>query len=216
MRTILVALTLVWFATTALAADAAKELDGAANAIRNMTASRQIPSSVLARARCVAIIPNLPNAGIIVAGKHGGGVVSCRTRAGWSAPAFITITGGSVGLQAGIERQDLVLLMNKQGEQELSAGHWALGSEAVTAGANTPGTGGVESNDWKTPVLVYSLSSGAYAGANLAGSKISVDDQTMRDLYGPNTTLQSILNGVRPPPGSAQAFLAALNQVAGK
>jgi len=91
MRSVLVSLTLVLFATAALAADAAKELDGAAVAIRNMTSSHQIPSSVLASARCVAVIPNLPNAGIIVAGKHGGGVVSCRTRAGWSAPAFITI-----------------------------------------------------------------------------------------------------------------------------
>jgi SH3 domain-containing YSC84-like protein 1 len=215
MRTVLVSLTLVLFATAAFAADAAKELDGAADAIRNMTASHQIPSSVLASARCVAIIPNLPSAGIIVAGKHGGGVVSCRTRAGWSAPAFITITGGSVGLQAGIEHQDLVLLMNKQGEQELSAGHWELGSEAVAAGASTPGTGGVESNDWKTPVLVYSLSSGAYASAAIAGSKISVDDQTMRDVYGPDATLQSVLNGARSP-GSAQAFLIALKEVAAK
>src|ERR1017187_5404656 len=115
MKTVLVSLTLVLFATAALAADAAKELDGAAVAIRNMTSSHQIPSTVLASARCVAVIPNLPNAGIIVAGKQGGGVVSCRTRAGWSAPAFITITGGSVGFQAGIERQDLVLLMNKLG-----------------------------------------------------------------------------------------------------
>jgi lipid-binding SYLF domain-containing protein len=64
-------------------------------------------------------------------------------------------------------------------------------------------------------VLVYSLSSGAYASAAIAGSKISVDDQTMRDVYGPNAALQSVLNGVRPPV-SAQAFLTALKDVAGK
>jgi len=56
------------------------------------------------------------------------GVVSCRTRTGWSAPGFVTITGGSVGPQAGLEHQDMVLLMNKQGEQELNQGQWSLGA----------------------------------------------------------------------------------------
>ena len=131
-------LSLVLFATAAFANDATKELDSAAVVIRNMTASHQIPSSVLANAECVTIVPAMAKAAIVVGGKHGDGVVSCRTSTGWSAPAFVTITGGSVGLQAGLEHQDLVLLMNKQGEQELSQGQWNLGAEAVAAGPMTP------------------------------------------------------------------------------
>jgi lipid-binding SYLF domain-containing protein len=139
-----------------------------------------------------------------------------RTGKGWSAPAFITITGGSVGLQAGLEHQDLVLLMNKQGEQELSQGQWNLGADATAAGPVATSTGGPEANGWKTPVLVYTTSTGAFAGAILEGSKISVDDQNMRNLYGPNASLQSVLNGQVQPPDSAQAFLSTLNQVAKK
>ena len=209
-------LSLVLFATAAFANDATKELDSAAVVIRNMTASHQIPSSVLANAECVTIVPAMAKAAIVVGGKHGDGVVSCRTSTGWSAPAFVTITGGSVGLQAGLEHQDLVLLMNKQGEQELSQGQWNLGAEAVAAGPMTPRAVRPESNGWKTPVLVYTSSSGAFAGASLEGSKISIDEATTRALYGPNASLQSILNGGTQSPGSAQAFLATLHQVAAR
>jgi lipid-binding SYLF domain-containing protein len=155
-------------------------------------------------------------AAVIVGGKHGNGVASCRTATGWSAPAFISITGGSVGLQAGLEHQDLVLLLNKQGEQELERGQWSLGAEASAAGPMTTSSGGTEANGWKTPVLVYTTSTGAYAGASLEGSKISVDDQNMRNLYGPNASLQLVLNGQIPSPASVQAFLSTLNQVAKK
>ena len=65
-------------------------------------------------------------------------------------------------------------------------------------------------------MLVYTSTSGEYVGANLAGSNISVDDATMRDVYGPNATLQNILDGHVPPPGSAHPFLTALNQASGK
>jgi lipid-binding SYLF domain-containing protein len=216
MKPLAFALTLLLLSAVAVASTATSELDGAALVIRNMTATQQIPNSILANAECVAVIPALPKMGAIVGGKHGNGVVSCRTKSGWSAPAFITITGGSVGLQVGFERQDLVLLMNKQGEQELSSGHWTLGAEAVAIGPNKQSTGGLDNSNWKTPVLIYSSASGAYAGINLEGSKISTDDQTMRDLYGPNATLQTILGGQVQPPGSAQSFLAALNEITAK
>jgi len=213
MSRFLAALTLALFAVTAFASDPSKELDNAAVVIRNMTASHQIPSSVLAQAQCVLILPAVKQAAMIVGGKHGDGVVSCRTSRGWSAPAFVTITGGSVGLQAGFEHQDLVLLMNKQGEQELSRGEWSLGSDASAAGPINSSTGGPEANGWKTPVLVYTTSTGAYAGASLEGSKISVDNDNMRKLFGPSASLQTVLNGEAPSPGPAQSFMATLNEV---
>ena len=213
MSRFLIALTVALFAVTAFASDPSKELDNAAVVIRNMTASHQIPRSVLAQAQCIMTLPAVKEAAMIVGGKHGDGVVSCRTSTGWSAPAFVTITGGSVGLQAGFEHQDLVLLMNKQGEQELSRGEWSLGSDASAAGPMSSSTGGPEANGWKTPVLVYTTSTGAYAGASLEGSKISVDTENMRKLYGANASLQAVLNGEVQPPGPAKSFLATLNEV---
>jgi lipid-binding SYLF domain-containing protein len=106
--------------------------------------------------------------------------------------------------------------MNKQREQELSRGQWNLGAVAAAAGPIATSTGGPEANGWKTPVLVYTTSAGAFAGASLEGSKISVDDQNMRNLYGPNASLQSVLNGEVQPPASGLAFLSTLSQVAKK
>ncbi len=215
MRKVLPVTLLVAFAALTLwAADAAKVLDAATGVVQNMTSSHQIPSSLIQQAKCIAVIPQLTKAGFIVGGEHGNGVVSCRTSRGWSAPAFITITGGSVGLQAGGEHQDIVLLMNNQGQQELSGGHWQLGAEAVAAGP-TQAAGATESTGWKAPVLSYTHSRGAFAGADLGGSKINVDNDTSHNLYGSDASLQSILSGQVQPPASAQQFISAL-QAAGK
>jgi lipid-binding SYLF domain-containing protein len=89
-----------------------------------------------------------------------------------------------VGLQAGGEHQEIVLLMNNQGKQELINGHWDLGAEAVAAGPTGDGAGVAESTGWKAPVLSYAHSSGAYAGANLQGSKIDLDQDANHNLYG--------------------------------
>jgi SH3 domain-containing YSC84-like protein 1 len=197
----------------AWAADAGKELDASAQVMQNMASSNQIPSSLLSQAKCIAVIPKLTKAGFIVGGKHGSGVVSCRTASGWSAPAFIEMTGGSVGLQAGAEHQDIVLLMNAQGAQELKAGHWDLGAEAVAAGP-AGGTGSSESTGWKAPVLSYSNASGAFAGADVGGSKIGADDDTIHNMYGKDASFQTILEGQVQPPASAHDFLSALEKVA--
>jgi SH3 domain-containing YSC84-like protein 1 len=217
MRHVVVAVIFSVLSSAASAAThATTEVDGATVVFNHMIASHQIPQDVFTNSECIAIFPAVPKAGAIVGGKHGGGVVSCRGNNGWSAPAFISITAASVGLQLGLERQDIVLLMNKQAEQQLSGGHWVLGAEAVASGPNKQSTGGLDSRNWKTPVLVYTSTSGEYVGLNLEGSKISMDETTMRDLYGPDTTLQSVLNGDVPPPGSAHPFLTALNQASEK
>ena len=106
--------------------------------------------------------------------------------------------------------------MNSQGGQELRNGHWDLGAEAVAAGPTGDSAGRSETTGWKAPVLSYSHSSGAYAGANLEGSKIGVDQDTIHNVYGQNASFQSILDGQVQPPTSAQQFLAALPQSAGK
>jgi len=97
--------------------------------------SSNYPPSLLSQAKCIAVIPDLTNAGFIFGGKHGGGAVGCRTASSWGVPASITMSGGSVGLRASAEHQDVVLLMNQQGADELKSGHWDLGGEA---GAQAP------------------------------------------------------------------------------
>src|ERR1700757_2220231 len=111
------------FTWLAWAADVNKELSSAADVMKDMTSSKQIPPSLLEQAKCIAVIPGLTKAGLGLGGEHGNGVVSCRTSNGWSAPAFTSMSGGSVGLQAGVTKQDIILLMNEQGAQQLRNGH---------------------------------------------------------------------------------------------
>jgi SH3 domain-containing YSC84-like protein 1 len=211
-RLVSLAIFAAMFCWLARAADAPKELDSAAHVLQNMVSSNQIPSSLLSQAKCIAVIPDLTKAGFIVGGKHGSGVVSCRTASAWSAPAFITMGGGSIGLQAGAEHQDIVLLMNPQGAEELKSGHWDLGAEAAAAGPSG-GEEATATTGWKAPVLSYSNSSGAFAGADVGGSKIGADEDTIHDVYGKDATFQAILEGQVQPPASAQQFMSALQHV---
>jgi SH3 domain-containing YSC84-like protein 1 len=208
-KLVLFATLIAMFSCLAWAADEAKELDSAAQVLQSMVSSHQIPSSLLDQAKCIAVVPKLTKAGFIVGGKHGDGAVSCRTASGWSAPAFITVTGGSVGLQAGAEHQDLVLLMNEQGADQLKSGHWDLGASASAAGPNG-GDAATAATGWKAPVLSYSNASGAFAGADVGGSKIGADNDMIHNVYGRDARFEGILEGQAQPPTAAQQFMSAL------
>jgi SH3 domain-containing YSC84-like protein 1 len=191
-----------------------QELNDAANVLQSMASSNQVPQQLLDQAKCVAVVPGLTKAGFIVGGEHGNGVVSCRTSSGWSAPAFISITGGSFGLQAGAENSDIILLMNQEGEQKVMNGNFQLGGQVVAAGPN--GSSYNASAGWKAPVLAYTRSNGAYAGANIAGSKISVDNTAMHNVYGHSESVNNVLSGSAQTPQQAQPFTNALEQTGKK
>src|SRR5260370_37317137 len=95
-----------------------------------------IPQEILGKAECVAVVPSMLKGGFIVGGKYGRGLASCRTPKGWSAPAFFTIKGGSVGFQIGGQAVDLVMLiMNNDGMQHLLSSQVALGADASVGAA---------------------------------------------------------------------------------
>src|SRR5579863_7670279 len=81
---------------------------------------RGIPEEVLEHAKCIAVVPHMLKAGFVFGAENGKGVATCRTAEGWSAPAFFDITGGSWGLQIGVEGVDLVLVIqNDKGMERL-------------------------------------------------------------------------------------------------
>jgi SH3 domain-containing YSC84-like protein 1 len=208
-RLVLFGVWVAMFSCLAWAADEAKELNAAAQVLQSMVSSHQIPSSLLDQSKCIAVVPKLTQAGLIVGGKHGNGAVSCRTSSGWSAPAFITISGGSVGLQAGAEHQDIVLLMNSEGADQLKSGHWDLGASASAAGPNG-GDAATANTGWKAPVLSYSNASGAFAGADVGGSKIGQDKDAIHNMYGKDATFEGLLDGQVQPTAASQQFISAL------
>src|ERR1700728_550146 len=98
------------------------------------TPDKGIPEEVLNGAKCIVVVPNLLKGGFIFGGKHGRGVASCRTAEGWSAPAFVSIGGGSWGLQIGVEGVDLVMLvMNDHGLQHLLSSKFEIGGGACAS-----------------------------------------------------------------------------------
>src|SRR5579862_5747539 len=178
------------------------------------TPDKGIPEEVLNSAKCILVVPNLIKGGFILGAKHGRGVASCRTSAGWSAPAFVSVGGGSAGLQIGVEGVDLVMLvMNEQGFQHLLSSKFELTGEASGA-AGPVGRHASAGTDWKmsTEVLTYSRSKGAFAGLTLEGAVVEQDNDSTRAIYGKNMQFRNILSGKGPTPNSVEAFLKAVTE----
>lgn len=200
----------LWAANTSNASAQNQEFSNATQTLQDMTSSNQVPKALLNQAQCIGVIPGLTKAGFLVGGEHGSGVISCRTSSGWSAPAFFSISGGSIGLEAGAQQSQVVLLMNQKGKQQLLNGNFHLTANAVAAGPN--GSNYSASTGWKAPVLSYKKSQGAYAGASIQGSTITIDTDTMHKVYGSNYSAQQVLNGSVHTPQDAQQFTSALPQ----
>lgn len=179
------------------------ELSKASQTLQQITSSNQIPQPLLSQAECVGVVPKLTKGGFIAGGEHGDGVVSCRTSSGWSAPAFFSISAGSIGLQAGAEQAQIMLLMNQEGKNQLMNGNFDLSANLVAEG---PTGSNYSGSAWKAPVLSYEISHGAYAGVNLQGSKMSIDNGAMHDVYGSKDSTQQVLNGSVNTPQQAQQF----------
>ena len=171
-----------------------------------------IPEEVLEHAKCIAVVPHMLKGGFVLGAENGRGVATCRTAAGWSAPAFFTITGGSWGLQIGIEGVDLVMIIqNEDGMKHLINSNFELGGDAAAA-AGPVGRHASADTDWKlnTEVLTYSRARGAFAGLTLTGAAIRRDDDSTRAIYGHEVPTRHILGGQEAVPASAQSFLDAV------
>src|SRR5436309_7891564 len=172
-----------------------------------------IPEEVLDSAKCMIVVPDLIKGGFIFGGKHGRGIATCRTSSGWSAPAFVSVGGGSWGLQIGVEGVDLVMLvMNDQGFQHLLSSKFQLSGEG-SAAAGPVGRHASAGTDWKmnTQMLTYSRSKGLFAGITLEGAVVQQDDDSTKAIYGKNMKFRNILSGRVSTPRSTDAFMRAVS-----
>src|SRR2546421_1585070 len=177
------------------------------------TPDKGIPEEVLSNAKCILVVPGLIKGGFIFGGKHGRGVAACRTSSGWSAPAFVSVGGGSWGLQIGVEGVDLVMLvMNEQGFQHLLSSKFQLSGEG-SAAAGSVGRHASAGKDWKmnTQMPTYSRSQGLFAGITLEGAVVQQDDDSTKAPYGKNVKFRHILSGRVSTPQSAEAFMKAVS-----
>src|SRR5207245_10685384 len=188
------------------AADVLNEIQGAPD--------QCIPDAVLGSANCVAVVPTMLKGGFILAARYGRGVASCRTPKGWSAPAFFTVEGGSVGFQIGGQAVDLVMLiMNKEGMNNLLSSKFQLGADASVA-AGPVGRHAAADTDWKmrAQVLTYSRARGVFAGVSLDGARNKEDKDSTRDFYGRMVPFNTSLTGEVDAPNTAHPFLPTLDK----
>jgi len=181
-------------------------LQNAGKVLQEMLKSDSVPSSVLAKADCVIVLPDVKKVGFGIGGSGGRGPMLCRSgskfEGTWSAPAMYTIGGASFGLQIGGSSTDFVLLlMDPKAVDAVLNGKTKLGRDATAAAGPTGATssGTVGGSD----ILTYGRASGLFAGMSLGGATLSPDDDANARLYGKSISAKEIVRGdaVQSPAG---------------
>jgi lipid-binding SYLF domain-containing protein len=148
---------------------------------------KTIPPSLLARAYAVAVIPDVVKAGFVFGARRGKGIIVVRLDDNsWSNPAFITLTGGSIGWQAGVESTDVILVFKtRKGVADIENGKLTLGADAsISAGPVGRNAAVATDLGFEAEVMSYSRSRGLFAGVALEGSGVTMDRSANTRFYG--------------------------------
>lgn len=177
---------------------------------------KAIPQDLLKNAKAIAVIPDMVKAGLIFGGRRGEGLISVKSPDGtWSNPSFITLTGGSVGFQAGVSSTDVVLVFRTQrGVDSIVDGKFTMGADAAAA-AGPVGRTATAATDaqMKAEIYSYSRSRGLFAGVALDGSVLRIDYDANAAIYGAGVTPRRIFEGgVGNVPGPVVDFRDQLEE----
>lgn len=181
------------------ATDASKETERLHSAVNVLKAfgkmKESIPHQLIQDYQGIVIIPNLLNAGFVVGGKRGKGIAMVKLPDGkWSDPVFITLTGGSIGFQIGVQSSDMVLVFRHKGVlTKVKNGDFTIGGD-ISAAAGPVGRSSTASTDYKLEAEVYSYSRsrGLFAGVTIHGSNLSIDKGANAAFYGNNMSSHDI------------------------
>jgi SH3 domain-containing YSC84-like protein 1 len=180
------------------------------------TPDRGVPEALVKDCHCIAVIPHVLKGALVYGARYGTGVMSCRVAGGaWSRPSFVSLTGGSWGLQVGGESSDLVVFfMNERGARSLmTSSKITLGGQASVA-AGPFGRSTEASTDLKlnAEIYTYAKSKGLFAGLSLAGARLAEDRKSNTVYYGRSVSVKQLLFEAKTPrfSGEAETFLTAL------
>jgi len=221
-RPLSLALAALLLATSLHAVAGDREDDRARNAVRVLTDIQAIPESsipdkLLDEARAVVIVPDTIKAGLVLGGRRGHGLISVKNPDGtWSSPAFVTLTGGSIGFQAGVQSADVVLVFRSdRGLDTIVNGKFTLGADAgVAAGPMGRNASTATDGQLKAEIWSWSRARGLFAGVALDGAVLAIDDAANQAVYGEGTTPRMIFESRahQPPSAAVVAFRDRLEE----
>jgi lipid-binding SYLF domain-containing protein len=205
----------------AQSSDEARRITDASTVLEEImsAADKSVPRTIMENAEGIAVFPSLIKGGLVVGGQRGRGVLSVRDKStgGWSSPAFLTITGGSIGAQFGAQAIDLVLVINNQrGLEQLVKNQFKIGADAA-ATAGPVGRDASASTDiqLRAQILSYSRARGLFAGVTLNGSTIRQDRDANERFYGMGyRTGQIVFDGLGGSPEPVANWKATLTKYA--
>lgn len=176
-------------APSTVEASAPEKIENAREVLQDIVKipERGIPPALLGGAAGIAIIPGVIKAGFVVGGEYGKGVLLVREKTGaWSPPVFVSIAGGSVGWQAGVEAIDVILVFkNSRSVQGIMNGTFTIGADA-SAAAGPVGREAAAATDarLKAEIYSYSRSRGLFAGLAIDGAVLRIDETSDEAYYG--------------------------------
>jgi lipid-binding SYLF domain-containing protein len=174
-----------------------------------------VPEAIVEKAQAVVVIPSTVKGALLIGAQRGKGVMSAKTANGWTAPAFVTLTGGSVGFQIGGQASDIVLVVvNERGITNLAQNTFKIGGDASVA-AGPVGREATAATDYKMQahILSYSRARGLFAGVSLAGSTIRADRDANERIYGVGySTRNIVIERKVEPTAAADAWMKVLRE----
>jgi len=194
----------------------------ARNAVRVVTDIQAIPESAIPdklfdEAHAIVVVPDSIKAGLVIGGRRGHGLLSVKRADGtWSNPAFVTLTGGSIGFQAGVQSADIVLVFrSERGLDSIVNGKFTLGADAgVAAGPVGRNASAATDGQLKAEIWSWSRARGLFAGVALDGAVLSIDDAADEAVYGRDTTPRMIFEDryAQRPSDAVVGFRDALEE----
>jgi lipid-binding SYLF domain-containing protein len=151
---------------------------------------RAIPPTLLSRAYAVAIIPNVVKVGFGLGARRGKGILVVRQDdSSWSNPAFVTLTGGSVGWQIGAQSTDIILVFKtRKGVDGIDNGKMTLGADAsIAAGPVGRQASAATDIEFQAEVVSYSRNRGLFAGISFEGAGVTMDRTANVAFYSDST-----------------------------
>ncbi|HWX81098.1 MAG TPA: lipid-binding SYLF domain-containing protein [Steroidobacteraceae bacterium] len=180
----------------------------------------RLPDTLLAHAYGIAVIPDVGKFAFIFGGRHGTGVLAVRDKltSPWSNPAFVSLSGGSWGFQAGVQYSDIILVFTtKRGIEGIAGGKLTLGADASVAAGPVGRQGSAATDVSLAEIYSYARTRGLFGGIALDGTVISISRKSNAALYNKSdVTATEIFSGQAPtPPSTAQRFLDELAKATG-